>query len=113
MKHLPFAALFALLFLAASTSTCFAAQPGADLLRGYGTDMGRAQRCGVVFSDILLYAQLGRDLAQLGADPEALSAAFNSAAAAAREGADTDCKAATARFEAAKQELYHHNGRQP
>lgn len=111
MKHPSFAAPFAILCLAAST--CFAAQPGADLLRGYGTDMGRAQRCGVIFSDILLYAQLARDLAQLGADPEALSAAFNGAAAAARDGADTDCKAATARFDTAKQELYKHNGRQP
>lgn len=113
MKLLPFAASFALLaLLALASSTSFAAQPGADLMRAYGTDMGRAQRCGVAISEILLFSQLAKDLAQSGEDPDALSAAFNGAAAAAREGAAPDCKAATPRFAAATQELYKHTGRQ-
>lgn len=111
MKHLLPTALLA--FLALASSTGFAAQPDANLLRGYGTDMGRAQRCGVAFSGVLLFSQLIKDLTQLGADPQALSAAFSSAAAAARDGALPDCTAASARFDAATLELYKHNGRQP
>ena len=111
MKHLPSAVLVALLALTSATS--FAAQPDASLLRGYGTDMGRAQRCGVGFSGILLFSQLINDLTQQGADPQALNTAFSGAAAAARDGAAPDCKAAIARFDAATQELYKHNGRQP
>lgn len=111
MQGLPFAASIAFLTLAASAS--FAAQPDAALLGNYGSDMGRAQRCGVAIPEILLYSQLAKDLAQLGTDPEALMAAFNSAAATAREGAAPDCKAATPRFDAANQELYKRTGRQP
>lgn len=89
-----------------------AAPPTAEQLSAYGTDMGCGQRCGMMVAEVLLFSQLAKDLAQMGSDPEALNKAFLGAAAAAREGAAPDCKAATDRFDAAQEELYKATGRQ-
>lgn len=80
-------------------------------MRDYGTDMGRAQRCGVAVSEILLFAQLAKDLAQKGGDAAALNSTFIAAASEARQGAVPDCPAATERFDKATEELYKRNGR--
>ena len=89
-----------------------AAPPTAEQMRGYGTDMGRGRRCGIVVAEVLLFSQLAKDLAQQGSDPASLNKAFLDAAGAARDGAAPDCKAATDRFDAATEELYKASGRQ-
>jgi len=97
-----------LLALAAcTTSVSFAAD--ISLLQAYGQDMGRAQRCGAVPAEVLLYSQLARDLA----DPLGAKAyeAFLAAGAKGRESQPADCPGALARFDAAMGELYKHLGR--
>lgn len=95
-----------------ATLNAVAAAPTGDTMRAFGTDMGRAQRCNVAVSEVLLFSQLARDLSQQGGDPGALHGDFMSAAGKAREADVADCKAAMARFDAALDELYRLNGRQ-
>jgi len=97
--------------LALTALQATAAPPNTEQMRAYGTDMGRGQRCGMVVAEVLLFSQLAKDLAQTGRDPDALSKNFLDAAAAARDGAAPDCKAATDRFDAALDELYKATGR--
>lgn len=98
--------------LALASLNAVAAAPTSDTLRAFGTDMGRAQRCNVAVSEVLLFSQLAKDLSQKGSDPGALHGDFMSAAGKAREADVADCKAAMARFDAALDELYRLNGRQ-
>lgn len=88
-----------------------AAAPDAALMQGYGTDMGRAQRCGVAVAEILLFAQLAKDLTQKSSQADALNSTFYAAATAARNAPPPECAAATARFDEATAELYKRNGR--
>ena len=99
-------------FFTLAAASTHAAAPTGDTMRRLGTDMGRAQRCAVAVSEILLFSQLARDLAQQGSDPSALQADFLAAAGQARDSDVADCKAAVARFDAALDEIYRLNGRQ-
>jgi hypothetical protein len=102
--------------LAATLCALFAAAPllAADIpqLQDLGADMGRAQRCGAVPAEVLLYSQLAKDLAET-AGGEAAYQAFLAAGAAARERQPDNCQAVLTRFDAAMEELYKLNGRSP
>ena len=80
-------------------------------IRG-GADMGRAQRCGAVPAEVLLYSQLAKDLAETAGGEPAYQA-FLAAGAAARERQPDNCQAVLTRFDAAMEELYKLNGRSP
>jgi len=97
------------LVLCALATSSVAAAADLALLQAYGRDMGRAQRCGAVPAEVLLYSQLAKDLAET-AGANAYEA-FLAAGAAGRESLPADCPATLARFDAAMAEIYKHLGR--